>query len=66
MSNSPEVRPTFVSCWIKSSLILYFVSAVLGFLNSGSEGLAIQLGAGLIKAPLFGLFGGWILWLIKR
>jgi hypothetical protein len=38
----------------------------LGYLNSREAGLATAIGAGLILAPLKGLFWGWIYWLIKK
>jgi hypothetical protein len=39
---------------------------VLGYLNAGESGLATAIGAGLILAPIKGLFWGWIYWLIKK
>ncbi len=46
--------------------VLYLIACVMGYLNARGEGLAWAMGAGLITAPLLGLFWGWIYWLIKK
>lgn len=66
MSSSTPPKVTFLSCWLKATAILYVTYAILGFLNAGSQGLAIQMGAGIIRAPLLGLVAGWLWWLVKR
>jgi hypothetical protein len=64
MENAPKV--TYWACWWRATWIIYLLGCVFGFLGYGEAGLAVGLGAGLIKAPLSGLFWGWIYWLIKK
>lgn len=64
MSDTNKV--TFLSCWLKASAFIYVFYAILGYGNAGSHGLAVQMGAGIIRAPLMGLIVGWIWWLAKR
>ena len=59
-------RATFLSYWFKAAVIIYLVYAILGYGNAGSQGLAYQMGAGIIRAPLLGLIVGWVWWLAKR
>ena len=63
MENTPKV--TYWACWWRATLVIYLIGCVMGFLSYGETGLAVGIGAGLIKAPLAGLFWGWIYWLIK-
>ena len=64
MEEAPKV--TYWACWWKATWIIYLLVCVLGFLSGGEGGLAYAIGGGLIKAPLSGLFWGWIYWLIKK
>ncbi len=59
-------KVTYWACWWKATWIIYLLVCVLGFLSGGEGGLAYAVGGGLIKAPLSGLFWGWIYWLIKK
>jgi hypothetical protein len=64
MENAPKV--TYWACWWHATWVLFLIGCVLGFLSAGEAGLATAIGAGLILAPIKGLFGGWIYWLIKK
>ena len=64
MENTPKV--TYWACWWKATWVLFLLGCLLGYLNAGESGLATAIGAGLILAPLKGLFWGWIYWLIKN
>jgi hypothetical protein len=64
MDNAPKV--TYWACWWRATWVLFLIGCVLGYLNAGESGLATAIGGGLIKAPLSGLFWGWIYWLIKK
>ncbi len=64
MESSPKV--TYWSFWWRATWLLYLIACVMGYLNARGEGLAWAMGAGLITAPLSGLFWGWIYWLIKK
>ena len=64
MQSSQKV--TYWSCWWRATWVLYLIACVMGYLNARGEGLAWAMGAGLITAPLSGLFWGWIYWLIKK
>ena len=66
MSDTPPAKVSFLSCWLKATGIIYIVYAALGFLSAGTQGLAVQLGAGIIRAPLLGLAAGLIWWLARR
>jgi hypothetical protein len=66
MSDTPPAKVSFLSCWLKATGILYLLYATLGFLADGIHGLAVQLGAGIIRAPLLGLVAGLIWWLARR
>lgn len=59
-------KVSFVSCWFKATVIVYLAGALLGFLNAGEQGLAWQLGAGIVRAPIAGLVIGLIWWGVKR
>lgn len=64
MENTPKV--TYWACWWQATWVIFLLICVLGFLSGGEHGLAFAIGGGLFKAPLAGLFWGWILWLIKK
>ena len=64
MENAPKI--TYWACWWKATWVLYLIGCVLGFLVAGPFGFGYALGAGLLLAPLKGLFWGWIYWLIKK
>ena len=64
MENTPKV--TYWACWWRATWVIYLIGCVMGFLSGGGGGLGYAIGAGLILAPLKGLFWGWIYWLIKK
>jgi len=64
MSESNKV--SFISCWFKSTVFIYLAGAILGYLNAGEQGLAWQLGAGVVRAPFSGLVIGFIWWLVRK
>jgi hypothetical protein len=59
-------KVSYMSLWLKSTLWIYLIMAVVGFLANNLAGLAVALGAGLILAPIKGAFWAWIIWLIKK
>lgn len=65
---SSPVKPkvSYLNLWWKTTLWIYLIMAVLGFLTNNLAGLAIALGAGLLLAPLKGAFWAWIIWLIRK
>jgi hypothetical protein len=64
MNDSTKV--SFLSCWLKSTGIIYLLYALLGLGSAGAQGMAYQMGAGLIRAPLLGLIVGGVWWMVKR
>ena len=64
MDNATKV--TYWACWWRATWVIYLIVCLMGFLSGGEAGLAYAVGGGLIKAPLAGLFWGWIYWLIKK
>jgi len=62
------VKPklSYLNLWWKTTLWIYVIMAVLGYLSYNLPGLAVALGAGLILAPLKGAFWAWIIWLIRK
>jgi len=65
-SRSKENKVTYFSCWWKTTLILLLLQGLLGYLNSGTQGMAFMLGRGIILSPLHALWVGWIWWRIKK
>ena len=64
MQETPKL--SYWACWWKATWVLLLLGCLLGFFNAGESGLAMAMGAGLILAPIKGLFWGWIYWLIKK
>ena len=64
MENTPKV--TYWACWWRATWVISLIGCVMGFLSGGGGGLGYAIGAGLMLAPLKGLFWGWIYWLIKK
>ena len=64
MQETPKL--SYWACWWKATWVLFLLGCLLGFLNAGESGLAMAMGAGLLLAPIKGLFWGWIYWLIKK
>ncbi len=61
-----KAKVSYLSLWWKTTLWLYAIMAVLGYLSYNLPGLAYALGAGLILAPLKGAFWAWIIWLVRK
>jgi len=57
---------TYFKCWWKTTLMLLLFQGLLGYLNSGTQGMAIMLGRGIILSPLHALWIAWIWWSIKK
>lgn len=47
MENTPKV--TYWACWWRATWIIYLIGCVFGFHSYGEAGLAVAIGAGLIK-----------------
>jgi hypothetical protein len=62
----PENKVTYFSCWWKTALVLLLLQGLLGYLNSGTQGMAVMLGRGLLLSPLHALWIAWIWWSIKK
>jgi hypothetical protein len=56
----------FFFCWAVSSAAILAFLCLIGYLNSGESGFAVQLGRGLILAPLGGLVVGGIWRLMSK
>lgn len=65
-SQSKDNKVTYFSCWWKTALVLLLLQGLLGYLNSGTQGMALMVGRGLLLSPLHALWIGWIWWRIKR
>lgn len=59
-------KVSYLNLWWKTTLWIYAIMAVLGFLSNNLAGLAVALGAGLLLAPVKGAFWAWIIWLIRK
>lgn len=57
---------SYFSCWWKTVIVLLLLRGLLGYLNSGTQGMAIMLGSGFILSPLHALWIAWIWWYIKK
>ena len=65
-SRSKDNKVTYFSCWWKTSLVLLLLQGLLGYLNSGTQGIAVMVGRGLLLSPLHALWIAWIWWRIKK
>jgi len=65
-SQSDKNEVSYFSCWWKTALILFLLLGLLGYLNSGAQGMAVMFGRGLIMAPFHALWIGWIWWRVKK
>jgi len=61
-----QPKVTYLACWWRATWIVFLIKIIFGFLSQGPEGFYRGIGAGLVLAPLSGLFWGWIYWLIKK
>lgn len=64
--NSTKSKGSYVTLWWQTTLWIYLIMALLGFLSYSLGGLAAALGAGLILAPIKGAFWAWIIWLFRK
>lgn len=65
-SDSLPKSKGFLFYWGVSSFAVLFFLALLGYLSGGEHGLGVQLGRGLILAPIGGVFLGGIWKLLTR
>jgi hypothetical protein len=70
-STSPPAKPakskvSYLNLWWKTSLWIYGIGAVFGYLAGNLSGFIAALLLGLLLAPIKGAFWAWIIWLFKR
>lgn len=63
---APKAKVTYFELWWKTSLWIYGIGAVFGYLAGNLGGLIVSLVLGLFLAPIKGAFWAWIIWLFKR
>lgn len=65
---TPAIKPkvSYLKLWLKTTLWIYGIGVLFGFLAAGAYGFGWCLGAGLILAPIKGAFWAWIIWLFKK
>jgi len=61
-----ERRTGYLQLWWKTTLVIFVVGVLLGYLSNGPQGMGMAIGAGLIGAPLKGAFWAWIIWVFRR
>jgi len=70
-STPPPATPakskvSYLNLWWKTSLWIYGIGAVFGYLSGNFSGFIAALILGLLLAPIKGAFWAWIIWLFKR
>lgn len=65
-SNLAKPKTSYLHLWWQTTLWIYLIMALLGFLSYNLSGLAAALGAGLLLAPIKGAFWAWIIWLFRK
>lgn len=65
-SRSKDNKVTYFNCWWKTTLVLLLFQGLLGYLNSGTQGMAVMLGRGLLLSPLHALWIAWIWWRVNK
>jgi hypothetical protein len=67
-ATAPTAKPkaSYLNLWLKATLWIYGIGAVLGFLTGNLNGFIGALLVGLLVAPIKGAFWGWIIWLFKK
>lgn len=70
-STPPPAKPakskvSYLNLWWKTSLWIYGIGAVFGYLSGNFSGFIAALLLGLLLAPIKGAFWAWIIWLFKR
>jgi hypothetical protein len=74
VSSSPPPVPvapakskvSYLGLWWKTTLWIYGIGAVLGYLAGNLNGFIGALVLGVLLAPIKGAFWAWIIWLFKR
>lgn len=65
-SAGTKPKVSYLKLWLKTTLWIYGIGCLLGFLSAGSYGLGMCLVLGLLLAPIKGAFWAWIIWLFKK
>jgi hypothetical protein len=65
-SGAKTNKVSYLNLWLKTTLWIYGIGLLLGFLAAGTYGLGVSLAAGLLLAPIKGAFWAWIIWLFKK
>jgi hypothetical protein len=63
---SAKSKVSYLELWWKTTLWIYGIGAVFGYLAGNLNGFIGALVLGLLLAPIKGAFWGWIIWLFKR
>lgn len=59
-------KVSYLELWWKTTLWIYGIGALLGYLAGNLDGLIGALVLGVLLAPIKGAFWAWIIWLFKR
>jgi len=59
-------KVSYLELWWKTTLWIYGIGAVLGYLAGNLNGFIGALVLGVLLAPIKGAFWAWIIWLFKR
>lgn len=59
-------KVSYLNLWLKTTLWIYGIGLLLGFLAAGAYGFGASLVAGIFLAPIKGAFWAWIIWLFKK
>jgi hypothetical protein len=65
-SNPAAKKVSFVDLWVKTTIWIYALGALFGFLAGNLNGFVVALIIGILLAPIKGAFWAWIIWLFKR
>jgi hypothetical protein len=61
-----KTKVSYLGLWWKTTLWIYGIGAVLGYLAGNLNGFIGALVLGVLLAPIKGAFWAWIIWLFKR
>ena len=59
-------KVTYLELWWKTTLWIYGIGALFGYLSGNLNGLIGAMVIGVLFAPVKGAFWAWIIWLFKR
>ena len=59
-------KATYLELWWKTTLWIYGIGALFGYLSGNLNGLIGAMVIGVVFAPVKGAFWAWIIWLFKR